>query len=82
MIELEFGDAMRRLRGGEILVATRPKCQHMTVIWDYRGLWTYTMAAKWEIVKEPLDLIMTSTWSLDTEYKPHNPLPMGPVPEK
>jgi hypothetical protein len=82
MINLEFGDAMRRLRDGEILVASRPKHQHMTVIWDSRGLWTYSMSAKWVIVKEPLDLIMSSTWSLDPDYKPHNPLPVGPVPEQ
>lgn len=82
MINLEFGDAMRRLRNGEILVASRPNHQHMTVIWDDRGLWTYPMSAEWVLVEKPLYLIMNSTWSLDPDYKPQNPLPRGPIPEQ
>jgi hypothetical protein len=79
MIKLEFGDAMRRLRDGETLMATHPKLPPQTMVWDARGLWTYTPTGKWKVVKNPLELIMRSTWYLNTvEARAIPPLPMGP----
>jgi hypothetical protein len=82
MIKLEFGDAMRRLRDGETLIANRPRGGNVAVIWDARGLWVYTEATEWEVSKEPLSLMATSAWYLESNRKHRNLLPMGPAPER
>jgi hypothetical protein len=79
MIQLEFGDAMRRLRDGEALVATHPKRSSQTMYWDYRGLWVLR-ADGWVTIPESLTLIMTSTWHLVPAMK-YPPIPLGPAPE-
>jgi hypothetical protein len=84
MIKLEFGDAMRRLRDGEALVASHPKRANRTFIWDARGLWVYPTSGDWVVVTAELalDIIMTSTWYLRSESaNPLPPRPIGPAPD-
>jgi hypothetical protein len=79
MIRLEFGDAMRRLRAGETLVATSI-CQYLPTTLDARGLWIYK-DDNWIIAPDPLGFIMYSDWFID-ENPPNGrkPLPVGPAP--
>jgi hypothetical protein len=80
MIQLEFGDALRRLRDGEALILTclnQPRFQ--VVILDARGLWALR-AEGWVLLNDPLNLIMTATWYKDPDQR-YIPLPIGPAPK-